>query len=82
MCLLSFSVGIIAGLGAWAFRMLIGLVHNILFLGKFQFFYDANVHTPENPWGAGVILVPVIGAVMVAWMVKTLRPGSKGPWCP
>jgi len=35
MCLLSFSVGIIAGVGAWAFRMLIGLVHNVLFLGKF-----------------------------------------------
>mgnify|MGYP002640418560 CR=1 FL=1 len=82
MCLLSFSVGIIAGLGAWAFRMLIGLVHNILFLGKFQFFYDANVHTPENPWGIGVILVPVIGALMVAWLVKTFAPEAKGHGVP
>lgn len=82
MCLLSFSVGIIAGLGAWAFRMLIGLVHNILFLGKFQFFYDANVHTPGNPWGAGVILVPVIGALLVAWLVKTFAPEAKGHGVP
>ena len=82
MCLLSFSVGIIAGLGAWVFRMLIGLVHNILFLGKFQFFYDANVHTPGNPWGAGVILVPVIGALVVAWLVKTFAPEAKGHGVP
>jgi len=82
MCLLSFSVGIIAGLGAWAFRMIIGLVHNILFLGKFQFFYDANIHTPGNPWGPGVILVPVIGALIVAWLVKTFAPEAKGHGVP
>ena len=82
MCLLSFSVGIIAGVGAWAFRMLIGLVHNVLFLGKFQFFYDANVHTPGNPWGPWVILVPVIGALMVAWLVKTFAPEAKGHGVP
>ncbi len=29
MCLMSFSLGIIAGLGAWAFRMFIGPVHNM-----------------------------------------------------
>ena len=82
MCLLSFAVGIIAGLGAWAFRMLIGLVHNILFLGKFQFFYDANIHTSQGPWGAGVILVPVIGALLVAWAVKTFAPEAKGHGVP
>ncbi|MCP4577119.1 MAG: chloride channel protein, partial [Deltaproteobacteria bacterium] len=82
MCLLSFSVGVIAGVGAWAFRMLIGLVHNVLFLGKFQFYYDANVHTSGNPWGVGVILVPVIGALMVAWLVKTFAPEAKGHGVP
>ncbi len=82
MCLLSFSVGIVAGIGAWAFRMLIGLFHNVLFLGKFQFYYDANVHTHGNPWGLGVILVPVIGALMVAWMVKTFAPEAKGHGVP
>ena len=82
MCLLGFAVGIIAGLGAWAFRMLIGLVHNILFLGKFQCIYDANVHTPESPWGPWVILVPVIGALVVAWLVKTFAPEAKGHGVP
>ncbi|EFK10461.1 conserved domain protein [delta proteobacterium NaphS2] len=82
ICVLSFAVGIIAGLGAWAFRMLIGLFHNILFLGKFEFFYDANTHTPGNPWGPGVILVPVIGALLVAWLVKTFAPEAKGHGVP
>ncbi len=82
MCILSFSVGIIAGIGAWAFRMLIGLFHNILFLGKFQFYYDANLHTPQNPWGPGVILVPVVGALMVAWLVRTFAPEAKGHGVP
>ena len=82
MCLLSFAVGIIAGVGAWAFRMLIGLVHNILFLGQFQCTYDANIHTPMSPWGPWVILVPVIGALMVAWLVKTFAPEAKGHGVP
>jgi len=53
MCLLAVATGIIAGTGAWAFRMMIGLVHNVLFLGEPSIYYDANVHTPANPWGWG-----------------------------
>jgi hypothetical protein len=33
------------------FRELIGLVHNILFLGRFTFVYDGNLSTPASPWG-------------------------------
>jgi len=82
MCLLSIAVGVIAGLGAWAFRMLIGLFHNLLFLGELNFSYDANVHTPPSPWGAGVILVPVLGAVVVVWLVKSFAPEAKGHGVP
>ena len=82
ICMLAFAVGIIAGLGAWGFRMLIGLIHNILFLGKFQFYYDANLHTMGDPWGPWVILVPVIGALVVAWLVKTFAPEAKGHGVP
>ncbi len=37
---LSLLVGIVAGLGAVAFRALIG--HNLFFLGKLSMAYDAN----------------------------------------
>jgi CIC family chloride channel protein len=82
MCLLAVATGIIAGTGAWAFRMMIGLVHNLLFLGEPSFYYDANVHTPTNPWGWGVALVPVVGSVAVAWLVKNFAPEAKGHGVP
>src|SRR5947209_7704917 len=59
LSLLAFAVGIVAGFGALAFRELIGLVHNLLFLGRFVVPYDANIFTPLSPWGPFVILVPV-----------------------
>ena len=65
ICVYALAIGVIAGLGAWAFRMLIGFFHNLLFLGELNFYYDANIHTPPNPWGAGVILVPVLAIVII-----------------
>ncbi len=82
MCLLALAAGVISGVGAWAFRMLIGWVHNVLFLGKFSFPYDANVHTLAGPWGMGVILAPVLGGLAVAWLVKNFAPEAKGHGVP
>jgi chloride channel protein, CIC family len=82
MSLLGFSVGVVAGLGAFVFRELIGLVHNILFLGKFAFEYDANLFTPASPWGALVILVPVVGAIIVTFLVVNFAPETKGHGVP
>ena len=82
MMLMAIATGVVAGVGAWGFRMLIGLVHNVMFLGKFSFAYDANVHTPPSPWGIGVMLVPVVGAVAVAWLVKNFAPEAKGHGVP
>jgi CIC family chloride channel protein len=82
MLIMAIAVGAVAGVGAWGFRMLIGLVHNVLFLGELVFSYDANVHTPPSPWGLGVVLVPVVGALMVAYLVKNFAPEAKGHGVP
>jgi chloride channel protein, CIC family len=79
---LSILIGIVAGLGAVAFRGLIAFFHNLLFLGKFSFLYDANIHTPISPWGPFVILVPVAGAFGVSFLVKNLAPEAKGHGVP
>jgi len=79
---LSILVGIVAGLGAIAFRALIGLLHNLLFLGKLSPAYDANIHTPPSPWGPFVILVPVVGALGVTFLVKNFAPEAKGHGVP
>ena len=82
MSLLAVGVGVVAGVGAWIFRVLIAAFHNIFFLGTLSFKYDANLHTVGNPWGAGIILVPVIGAIIVVWLVKNFAPEAKGHGVP
>ncbi|MGE0417530.1 MAG: chloride channel protein [Acetobacteraceae bacterium] len=81
-CILALVVGVVTGLGAVLFRALIGLVHNVLFLGEFSFVYDSSVFTPESPWGIAVILVPVIGAIGVTFIVSTFAPEAKGHGVP
>ena len=63
LCLLAVLVGLITGFGAVGFRALIGLIHNLFFLGQLSLTYDANLFTPASPWGPLVILVPVIGGL-------------------
>jgi chloride channel protein, CIC family len=82
MLMLGFLVGIIGGYGAILFRWMIGWVHNLLFLGQFSHFYDANAHTAPSIWGMGVIFVPVVGAIFVTWIVKTFAPEAKGHGVP
>ena len=79
---LSLLVGIVAGLGAVVFRALIGLFHNVFFLGRFSFAYNANLHTPQGPWGRFVILVPVVAALLVVFLVKNFAPEAKGHGVP
>jgi CIC family chloride channel protein len=82
LSLLAFVVGIVAGFGAVVFRDLIGLVHNLLFLGEFAVRYDANIFTPASPWGPFVILVPVVGAIGVTFLVTKFAPEAKGHGVP
>ena len=82
VCGLALVVGVITGLGAVVFRALIGLVHNLLFLGKVSVTYDSNLFTPPPPWGAWVILVPVIGGIGVTFIVSTFAPEAKGHGVP
>ena len=82
LSLLGLFVGIITGLGAVLFRLLIGLIHNLLFLGQISAVYDANQFTPASPWGAFVILVPVIGGLGVTFLVAHFAPEAKGHGVP
>ena len=79
---LALVIGIVTGLGAVAFRALIGLVHNLFFLGRFSIPYDASVFTPPSPWGALVILVPVVGGLGVTFLVANFAPEAKGHGVP
>ena len=40
------------------------------------------MHTPPSPWGPFIILVPVLGAVGVAFLVSHFAPEAKGHGVP
>jgi CIC family chloride channel protein len=82
LSLLALVLGVFTGLGAVLFRFLIGFIHNLLFAGHALVHYDANVFTAPSPWGALVILVPVLGAVAVTFLVNNFAPEAKGHGVP
>lgn len=76
------ATGVIAGLGAWAFRRLISLFHNWLFLWKYSWEYNANKHTALiHPLGV-IIIAPIIGSQIVAFLVKNFAPEARGHGVP
>ncbi|MGO4915541.1 chloride channel protein [Pseudogemmobacter sp. W21_MBD1_M6] len=82
LALLSVAVGVVTGLGAILLRMLISVIHNIFFLGEFSLHYDANIATEPGPYGPFVILAPVIGGLIVVFLVKRYAPEAKGHGVP
>ena len=76
--LVSILVGLGAGLGAFVFRVLIAIIHNLCFLGRLSIHYDTMQHTPPAPWGHAVALIPAFGALVVVFLVKTFAPEARG----
>ena len=75
-------VGLVAGFGAVLFRDLIGIIHNIAFRGLLAVDYDASLFTPRSPWGAFVILVPVVGGAIVTFLITKFAPEARGHGVP
>jgi CIC family chloride channel protein len=82
LCGMGLFVGLFGGLGAVMFRHLIGFVHNLAFLGQLSTQYDASQFTAPGPWGAWIILVPVIGSICVTFLVVNFAPEAKGHGVP
>ncbi|WP_235859853.1 chloride channel protein [Tranquillimonas rosea] len=82
LSLIAVVIGIVTGLGAVLLRYLIAVIHNLAFLGEFSFHYDANLPTPPAPFGPLVILAPVVGGLIVLWLVRTFAPEAKGHGVP
>jgi CIC family chloride channel protein len=82
LSLLAVLMGLVTGIGAVMFRALIALIHNWMFLGKLSFAYDANIFTGPAPWGWLVIFVPVIGSMVVTFLVTNFAPEARGHGVP
>ncbi len=79
---LALITGLITGFGAIFFRGLIAAIHNLFFLGTFSVHYDANIFTPAGPWGAFIILAPIIGGMVVTALVTNFAPEARGHGVP
>lgn len=82
MLAMAVAVGVVGGLGAVVFRKLIALFHNLFFFGRFSGDYNTLLHTAASPWGIGIIAVPVVGSLIVTFLVKNYAPEAKGHGVP
>ena len=82
LSLLSVVIGVVTGFGAILLRYLIAFLHNLFFFGTFSIDYDANVPTEASPFGPFIILSPVIGGVIVLFLVRRFAPEAKGHGVP
>jgi hypothetical protein len=80
LSLIAIFVGAVTGFGSLGFRGLIGFIHNLFFLGRFSFLYDANIYTPPSPWGAFVISCAGGRRGRRYSARDKVRAGSPRPW--
>jgi chloride channel protein, CIC family len=82
LCLMALGVGIMTGIGAVLLRSLIGLIHNFMINGVFKIPYDANILEGASRWGNWVILSPILGGLVVVYLVDRFAPEAKGHGVP
>jgi len=82
LCGLALVVGTMTGCGAVALRALIGFFHNALYNGTFSFLYDANLTEEPSRFGDLVMLSPILGGLVVVFMVERFAPEAKGHGVP
>jgi CIC family chloride channel protein len=73
---------VLTGVGAVVLRALIGLFHNILYSGTFSFAYNANVIEARSRFGDLVFFSPIIGGLIVVFLVQRFAPEAKGHGVP
>lgn len=78
MFALAIVIGAFGGFGSIAFESVIAVLHNLFFYGELSAHYDAKAAMEPSRFGAGVILVPVVGAVLVTWITRNLAPEARG----
>ncbi len=74
-------VGVVSGLGAVFFRLLIAFFHNLFFFGKLSFRYNSNLHF-TSPFGVWVILIPAVGMFIIGFLTQKYAPEAKGHGVP
>ena len=76
------AVGIIAGCAGVLYLALVSIIFNFCFVGTVSFTYVRGILAQESRWGVGIILVPILGGVIVSWLLKTFGANERGVSAP
>ncbi len=79
---LALIVGVFGGVGSIVFRSAIAFFQHLFFHGEIDFQLQSDLHIAPSVWGPGVIIVPVIGAVLVTWIQRRVAPETRGSGVP
>lgn len=82
MLILAILIGIVGGIAAVVFRLMIGFFHNLFFFHHFSWYYNPHLHAPPSVWGWGIILVPPVVGLLVVWLTKNSSSATKGQGVP
>jgi CIC family chloride channel protein len=82
LCGLALAVGVMTGFGAVGFRALIAFVHNVFYNGRLSAVFDANLSEGPSRFGDLLFFSPIIGGLIVIYLVKTFAPEAKGHGVP
>ncbi|GIX16886.1 MAG: transport integral membrane protein [Rhodothalassiaceae bacterium] len=82
LSLVAVALGVATGIGAAVFRVLIAFFHNLFFAGEISVAFDANRLTPPSPFGPWILLAPVLGGLVVVFIVRRFAPEAKGHGVP
>ncbi len=82
LCGLALIVGVMTAFGAIALRALIGFFHNALYNGTFSIWYDANISEGPSRFGDLVFFSPILGGLVVVFLVQRFAPEAKGHGVP
>lgn len=82
LSLIAVLVGALTGVVAILFRHLIVLIDNAFFLGSLSLEEPAGQLIAPGPWGAGIILVPVLGGLGVVFLIRNFAPEARGGGVP
>src|SRR3954452_8616977 len=74
LCGMAGVVAVVTGFGALVFREMINVLHNAAFLGTLSLHYDSSRFTGPSRWGPAVMLVPVVGSLIVTFIVSNFAP--------